>query len=75
MTLILPVVADEESRVADIVERLQRRFTTIDHALVARVVHDAHRELDGAAVRDFVPILVEKHARDVLDQEARWVEA
>lgn len=74
MTLISHVAADEESRVADVVERLQQRFSSIDRELVARVVHHAHRELDGATVRDFVPILVEKHARDVLDQEARWVD-
>jgi hypothetical protein len=66
MSLISQVATDEESRVADIVVRLQRRFSSIDREMVAAVVHDALREFDGAAVRDFVPILVEKHSRDVL---------
>lgn len=66
MTLISQVTTDEETRVADIVVRLQQRFSSIDREIVAAVVHEALREFDGAAVRDFVPILVEKHCRDVL---------
>ncbi len=75
MTLVSQVAPDEERRVADVVERLRRRYPAVDQELVTWVVDAAHRDLDGARVRDFVPILVEKHARDVLDQEARWVEA
>jgi hypothetical protein len=68
MSLISQVAPDEDSRVADVVHRLQTRFPSLDPSLVATVVGDAHRELDHASVRDFVPILVEKQARDVLQQ-------
>ena len=74
MTLISQGVTGEESRIADIVARLQRRFSSIDHVLIARVVDDALREFDDATVRDFVPILVEKSSRDLLEREARWLE-
>lgn len=69
------VAPDEASRVADVVERLRRRFSTIDGLLVAKVVDHAYHELDGAVIRDFVLILVEKQAREVLEQESRWLDA
>ena len=75
MTIVSPVASDEESRITDVIERLQRRFSAIDREAISRVVHEALREFDGAAVRDFVPILVEKHSRDVLVQELRWTQA
>jgi hypothetical protein len=74
MSLILQVATDEQTRVADVVERIQARFPDVDRALVAQVVHDVHRSYDAATVRDFVLILVERDARDVLLQETRWVE-
>lgn len=66
MTVTSPVAPDEETRVADVRDRLRQRFPDLDPGLVDRTVSAAHHELDGASVRDFVPILVEKRARDVL---------
>lgn len=75
MSLTVQVAPDEQSRVADVVERIQARFPSVDRALVAEVVHEVHRSYAGASVRDFVPILVERDARDLLIDESRWVEA
>ncbi|MFD8496073.1 three-helix bundle dimerization domain-containing protein [Amycolatopsis sp. NPDC059657] len=30
---------------------------------ISRIVHEVHREFDGAAIRDFVPLLTERRAR------------
>jgi hypothetical protein len=70
MTLTVHAVPDEQARVADVRARLQSRFPELSPDLVSEVVDRAHREFDGATVRDFVPILVEKHARDLLVAQA-----
>ena len=71
MTVTSPVAPDEETRVADVRHRLRQRFADLDPVLVDRAVDEAHHELEGASVRDFVPILVEKRARDVLTEHRR----
>lgn len=58
--------ADERNRVADVVERLKVKYPGVAHDRVVEAVAQAHRELDAARVRDFVPVLVEKRARDLL---------
>lgn len=74
MSITVQPAPDEQSRVADIVERTRRRFPSVDLALVAEVVHDAYREYGLAGVGD-LPSRVEKRACEVLDLESRWVEA
>ena len=66
MTIVDPNSRDEQSRVADAEGRLRARFPQLPADEVARAVELSHRELDGAPVRDFVPILVEKRARELL---------
>lgn len=66
MTVTGNVTADERTRVAEVVGRLQRRFASVDPERVADVVSQVHREFGSARVRDFVPVLVEKGARDRL---------
>ncbi|MFC9769645.1 three-helix bundle dimerization domain-containing protein [Rhodococcus jostii] len=46
--------------------RLHPRFPHLPPGLVEDVVAAAHRRFDGCRIRDFVPILVERIARDVL---------
>jgi hypothetical protein len=69
MTLTVQAVPDEQARVADVRARLQSRFPELDPDIVSEVVDRAYHEFDGANVRDFVPILVEKHARDLLVEQ------
>lgn len=64
---------DEQSRIVDVVARLQQRFPSIDPDRVERVVRESHHELDGVHVRDFVPILVEKQSRDTLERSVNTV--
>jgi hypothetical protein len=71
MTLAAHVSQDENGRVEDVRDRLRQRFPHVDDDLVTRTVDEAHRELDTASIRDFVPILVEKRARDVLSRLSR----
>jgi hypothetical protein len=66
MTIVDPNARDEQSRVAEAEGRLRRRFPHLPVDDVARAVQQSHRELDDAPVRDFVPILVEKRARELL---------
>jgi hypothetical protein len=60
------VSAEERDRVAEVAERLRVRYPAVPRERVDEVVAQAHRELDTARVRDFVPVLVEKRARDLL---------
>ena len=58
---------DEAGRIDDVVNRLLQRFPHLPAQRVSTVVKESHRELDTAVVRDFVPILVEKRAREILE--------
>ncbi len=58
--------SDEQSRLADVVDRLETRFPAVPRRQVEAVVTEVHGELADATVRDFVPVLVEKLARDRL---------
>lgn len=71
MTLTPQFTHDEETRVADVRDRLRQRFPHLGADVVATAVDEAYHELDGATLRDFVPILVEKRARDILGQALR----
>lgn len=71
MTVTERVTAEERDRVADVVERLRGRHPDVAHDRIIEAVAQAHRELDTAKVRDFVPVLVEKRARDLLQTADR----
>jgi hypothetical protein len=66
MTVIERVSSEERDRVAEVVERLMARYPAVPHERIVDAVAQAHRELDTARVRDFVPVLVEKRARDLI---------
>jgi hypothetical protein len=61
-----PAVQEEKAldRVRD---RLRARFSERSPNEVAGVVEHVTHEFDGARVRDFVPVLVERISRDELD--------
>lgn len=61
---------DEEGRALDeVVDRLAERFPDVTRDHVAFVVAEAHHELEGHRIRDFVPVLVEHAARERLRTE------
>jgi len=56
----------EETAVVQISARLRTRFPDTAPETIDLVVRDALHEFDGHRIRDFVPILVERHAVDLL---------
>lgn len=53
----------EGRALAEVVERLVDRFPDLPEDRIRAVVASTHREFEGHRIRDFVPILVERHAR------------
>ncbi|KAB1148248.1 hypothetical protein F7R91_10145 [Streptomyces luteolifulvus] len=62
---------DEHDAVRDVVSRLVAAYDSVDAATVEATVGEAHDAFRQARVRAFVPILVERRARAVLDAAAR----
>ena len=56
----------ERSAIYHVTQRLSVRFPMVDAAVVGRVVQETQRRFDAHPIREFVPILVEDAARDVL---------
>jgi len=59
---------DELRSVEQVVERLSAKFARIPSQRVSEVVSATYHEFDGAPIRDFVPIMVERSATDRLAQ-------
>jgi hypothetical protein len=57
----------EQTIIDQIVARLANRYPVIATSTVAGVVHDVYARFDGRPLRDFVPLLVERHAKRELD--------
>lgn len=55
-----------DATIAEITERLTMRFPEQPEATVRQFVAEAYDELEGAKVRDFVEVLVEKQAKKQL---------
>jgi len=49
-----------------VAQRLSAKFPGVDPAVVNRVVREKYQHFNAHARRDFVPILVEDSARDLL---------
>ena len=56
----------ERAAIDPVAQRLSRQFSSLDTAVVARVVWDTYRHFDAHPTRDVVPILVQDAARDRL---------
>jgi len=61
---------DEGQAVEQVTERLAARFPNLPTTLVRSTVRDEHAKLDGR-VRDYVPVLVERAARQRLGMITR----
>lgn len=57
---------DERKAISEVTDRLRKRFPDVPDSRVTRVVDRSYHELDGAPIRGFVGILVEKQAGDLL---------
>lgn len=61
---------DEAHEIAVVIERLEKRFPDVPPQHVAEVTLAAHHELDGRPIRNYVPVLVERAARERLRRMA-----
>ena len=59
---------DEHALLAEVVERVAGRYPTLPPGIVNDVVHDVYAKFDGAPVREFVPLLVEREALGALSE-------
>jgi len=57
---------DETQALAQVFERLAELFPDVPVTAVRLAVEREHRKLDGRPVRNYVPVLVERAARDAL---------
>jgi hypothetical protein len=64
----LPDTAHEEREIKEVVERLTARFPHEQPERIRGVVDAAHAQFKGNPIRDFVPVFVERVARDTLNQ-------
>ncbi|SMQ71125.1 hypothetical protein SAMN06295909_2449 [Plantibacter sp. VKM Ac-1784] len=62
---------DEVQQIVNVVDRLALKFPDTLRDDVARVVTEVHRELDGSPIRDYVPVLVEREARQRLRRRSQ----
>ncbi|WP_400995097.1 three-helix bundle dimerization domain-containing protein [Agromyces sp. GXQ0307] len=62
--------ADEQQAVEHVVTRLLERFPSLAEDHIHAIVDEEHHRFDGRPVRDFVPVLVERAARQRLATEA-----
>jgi hypothetical protein len=58
--------AEEARAVDEVARRLATRFPQISSDTVSRAVKHAHAEFANSRIRDFVPLFVERNARDHL---------
>ena len=56
----------EETRIAEVVERLADTYAELPFEQVASVVNEALAHFSAAPLREFVPLLVERRARTEL---------
>jgi hypothetical protein len=58
----------EQTIIEQLVVRLTNRYPGISESTVSSVVHDVHARFEGRPLRDFVPLLVERHAKSELER-------
>lgn len=61
----------EDELIADVEDRLVKRFTTVPPRRVSDAVETARHRFDGSTIRDFVPLLVERRATGELEGALR----
>jgi hypothetical protein len=61
----------QAAELVEVARRLTDRYRTLHPGLVMETVADVTDQLEGARIREFIPLLVEKQARDELDSHLR----
>ena len=57
---------DEQARLDEVVQRLAHCYPSLSPDTINEVVHDLHARFDGASIREFVPLFVERSALSAL---------
>ena len=61
---------NEETQIAELVERLRRTYPTLPAGTIAEVVNDMRAAFHGSRIREYVPLFVERRARAALTELA-----
>ena len=67
--------SDEAAQIDEVIERIAASSPDVTAADVARIVRTMHAGFDDAKLREFIPLLVERKAREVLkhrEQSLHW---
>jgi hypothetical protein len=64
------LAASEETRIAEVVERLKSAFPSLPNDMVVQVVNDMRAAFHGSRIREYVPLFVERRARTALTELA-----
>ena len=64
------MTVSEETRYADLVERLKTSYPSLPDDMVANVVDDMRAAFAGSRIREYVPLFVERRARSALTELA-----
>lgn len=59
---------DEQAQLAEVIERLTASHPSLPPATVAEVVGELHARFNGARIREFVPLFVERNAHRALGE-------
>jgi hypothetical protein len=57
---------DEAKSLVRVVDELHERFPGVPTVVVERLVTEGYRSFDGAPVRDYIPVMVKRSARESL---------
>jgi hypothetical protein len=60
----------EETRIAEMLERLHTSYPSLPPDTVAQVVNDMRNAFQGSRIREYVPLFVERRARTALTELA-----
>lgn len=63
---------NEEAALRRVTERLAQQFPELDEEQISRAVHGRYDDYEGSRVREFIPVLVERGARDQLRATTRY---
>jgi hypothetical protein len=60
----------EDTRIAELVDRLKTTYPTVPADIVVEVVNDMRAAFHGSRIREYVPLFIERRARSALTELA-----
>lgn len=73
MSMVANVPQEERAQIDAVQRRLAQKYEELPHDRVAAAVQRAYARFNQSTVRDFVPLLVERRAREELAKStAAW---